>query len=247
MASLSDDALARRIAEIASASKARVEAGAGIFSSHDFRPVPEEGAGDVEWAEYFAILAENLSCSHEQLSMLPAQPAEVAPGVFLGGLDEAEAQSALMALNIDCILNMASCFCGPSSRRGYPKHFETLDIDAQDAEDYDIFSYDVPRALEFLQRCLGDGRRVLVHCYAGMNRSATVCAVWLLQQQRWPLGDIVRHLACKRGLVLQNITFLKGLVLMARESGLLSDAPPLSKVRTPTAHSASALNSQVRQ
>merc|ERR1712070_1313009 len=97
---------------------------------------------------------------------------------FLGGLIEAENHTALTELGIDRVVNMApeAAGCGPSTRRHYPEHFETLDLDAKDADEYDIFECDVPQALKFIERCHADGRKVLVHCYAGMNRSATVCA-----------------------------------------------------------------------
>ena len=71
--------------------------------------------------------------------------------------------------------------------------FDALDIDAEDSEDYDLFMEDVPRALAFLDKHLEDGRHVLVHCYAGMNRSAAVCAALLLLRDRRPLAEAVRH------------------------------------------------------
>merc|ERR1712183_877928 len=94
----------------------------------------------------------------------------------------------------------------------YPAGIETLDIDAEDAEEYDIFAADVPCAMEFLDaRLKGRGQKVLVHCFAGMNRSVTVCAAWILKEQQMSLVDTVTHLAHRRGLVLQNLGFLGGL------------------------------------
>lgn len=209
---LSDEDLAKRVAN------------AFADNSDLFEERPVEGASDSQWAQFLAHAAFFVSHSDEQLSTLPPQPAAIAPGVFLGGLQEAKDLSTLEALGVSCILNMAPCYCGPSSIRAFPEHFEVLDIDAEDADDYDIFSADVPTALAFLERCLNDGRRVLVHCFAGMNRSATVCAAWLLRQQKGSLSDIVMHLACTRGLVLQNTNFLEGLVSMARVEGLLIDS-----------------------
>lgn len=181
---------------------------------------PDEAAPDSDWALYFAHRA-----SEEADAMLddqcPPQPAEVAPGIFLGGLREAQSREALQSRGVDCVLCMAPDSCGTSRVRDFPKCFRTLDIDAIDALHYDIFKEDVPKALEFVEQCRTNGGRVLVHCFAGMNRSATICAAWILKQQRLPLGKVVKHLAKHRGLVLQNPRFLKGLVAMARDEGLL--------------------------
>lgn len=53
---------------------------------------------------------------------------------------------------------------------------------------------------------------------------AELAPAWLLRQQKGSLSDIVMHLACTRGLVLQNTNFLEGLVSMARVEGLLIDS-----------------------
>jgi len=129
---------------------------------------------------------------------------------------EAGDLSALMDRGIDCVLSMVAGECGPMLHRGYPDSFETLAIDALDMGGYDIFKKDVPEALEFLEWCSSRGRRVLVHCYAGMNRSATVCAAWKLRSQGYPLDSAVRHMAMQRGFILGNPTFVCGLVDMAR-------------------------------
>merc|ERR1711988_237883 len=106
--------------------------------------------------------------------------------------------------------------CGESIERGYPKSFLVLDIDAEDTADYDLFRNDMPQALGFVRRCLGEGRRILVHCFKGMNRSPAVCVAWLLEGQHVPLGEAVRRVASSRGVVLQNEAFLQGLAAMAR-------------------------------
>ena len=98
-------------------------------------------------------------------SDLPPQPAEVSPGVFLGGFFEANDHTLLAARGIDCVLNMAAE--DRNFLRPYPAHFNILHLDALDSVDYDIFNSDMPLALEFIRLCLSEGRRVLVHCAAG--------------------------------------------------------------------------------
>jgi len=142
----------------------------------------------------------------------------------LGGRHEAKDVESLRERGIDCILNLAPRECGASSCRGYPQDWTTLDLDAKDALDHNIFEDVVPRAMEFIEQCLMERRCVFVHCFAGMNRSATVCAAWmlrLLKTQGGSVSEVVWHLATHRGLVLQNLTFNEGLVTMARAEARL--------------------------
>lgn len=172
-------------------------------------------ASDHEWAVYLQHLAQYERPCNEAS---PPQPAEVSPGVYLGGLCEAQAVAGLLkvdperssryraaradllvrrgpSLGINNVLCMAPLECEPSWKRFQEDRYRTLDIDAQDAEAYDIFTEDVPRALDFLSACLIDDGRVLVHCFGGRNRSVTVCAAWLMREKRMLLVDVVRHLA----------------------------------------------------
>lgn len=181
---------------------------------------PNSKSGIIVWSRY---LEDMISETYSAVDELPAQPCQISPGVYLGGLTEARDVAMLQALGIDRIVNMASGDCGLSVVRNYPGEFETLDINAKDGGSYDIFSFDVPRALAFIEKARVDDRNVLVHCYAGMNRSATVCAVWMLRQRYGTICDIVRHLVRSRGIVLQNSSFLKGLVDLSRDYDLLKD------------------------
>eukprot|EP00930_Biecheleria_cincta_P058664 TRINITY_DN4446_c0_g1_i1.p1 TRINITY_DN4446_c0_g1~~TRINITY_DN4446_c0_g1_i1.p1 ORF type:complete len:188 (+),score=31.97 TRINITY_DN4446_c0_g1_i1:43-606(+) len=181
---------------------------------------PPASADDKAWADYLEVLACDIAlCSKREL---PPQPVEIAPGVFLGGVREAEDVATLERVGINTVLNMAPNMCGQSRTRSFPPSFQTLDINADDDEEYDIFAEDVPRALDFIESGLAKGASILVHCFAGMNRSATVCAAWRLRAEKQGLSGVVRHLASRRGIVLQNSTFMMGLVRIARRESLLS-------------------------
>lgn len=182
--------------------------------------LPTQDSSDAAWALHLSRVARRVGLEDDSGSC--EQPPEVAPGLYLGSIQEAS-REVLEVRGVDCVLCLAPGGCGPSSGRGYPQSWETCDIDAEDAIDYDLFAQDMPRAIDFIDRCMLQGRRVLVHCHMGMNRSAAVCAVWMLRRQHRPLGDIVRHLATMRGLVFTNTQFLVGAVRVARELGILAD------------------------
>lgn len=178
-------------------------------------------SADAEWSTHLRRVSWWVGASED--ASRPPQPAEVAPGLYLGGVDEAKEISLLQYHEIDCVLCMALEMCRGRERQ-YSHEVEVLNIDAKDSEQYDLFMNDVPQALEFIARCKSQGRRVLVYCSEGANRGSAVCAAWLLSYERVPLGDTIRRLARCRGVVLQNDRFMRGLVSMAREKELLCDA-----------------------
>lgn len=54
----------------------------------------------------------------------------------------------------------------------------------------------------FITETLKDpGNRVLVHCSAGVNRSATIVAAWLMETQQWPAWKALRHIQRRRPFI----------------------------------------------
>ena len=71
-------------------------------------------------------------------------------------------------------------------------------------------------------------RGVLVHCWAGVNRSAAVAAYFLTTECRVPLVAAVAQLMQRRGTALTNRSFRKQLVRYCFRTGLAltgSDIP----------------------
>mmetsp|Transcript_31935 Transcript_31935/g.99352 ORF Transcript_31935/g.99352 Transcript_31935/m.99352 type:complete len:208 (+) Transcript_31935:40-663(+) len=148
------------------------------------------------------------------------QPAQLTDwGLFLGGMEEATDVSRLAELGISATLNVAPSMCG-SLTELYGGTLECKEIDAEDDEEYPILDLHLDAAVRFLKGIREQGRRVLVHCYAGMNRSATLCAAYLVSVERLPLTQAVRVLRERRGAVLQNRAFTRQLVRLARSEGL---------------------------
>lgn len=116
--------------------------------------------------------------------------------------------------------------------------FQYLALDAEDREDYPI-SQLLDEAVSFLQRCRTEGRPTLVHCVAGVNRSACACAAFLTRQG---LGESERAMTARAAIdfvrqrrqgTLQNIGFLQQLAAYAPSSPELQDQP--ASLTEPTA------------
>ncbi|KAK7441037.1 tyrosine protein phosphatase yvh1 [Stygiomarasmius scandens] len=102
---------------------------------------------------------------------------EIVPNLWLGGLLAAQDTATLKAHNIFSIL---SAMRGKISiHETFIKHQILLD----DTEEEDVLVHLMP-AISFIQAELDKGRGVLVHCHAGVSRSATIVAAYLMYSRR---------------------------------------------------------------
>ncbi|CAJ1355284.1 unnamed protein product [Effrenium voratum] len=147
-------------------------------------------------------------------------------GLFIGGLREAQDLSALQRLGISAVLNAAPDVVHVE----YPEHWRVLVIEAEDDVFYPLLDTHMDAVLEFLDTQHADGRKVLVHCFAGMNRSAALCAAYLMIRDRMGLAKVVRHMSEQRGWILSNEGFVHQLVRLAREEDLLEPPEPRQRL-----------------
>lgn len=96
-----------------------------------------------------------------------------------------------------------------SAGLGYDVTF--LGVAARDEDGYPLDTHYAEMSA-FLQRCRADGRKVLVHCIMGINRSAAAVVAFLCLGLGKPLEDAIDLVARRRGPVLSNVTFLGQLV-----------------------------------
>ncbi|KAF7325997.1 hypothetical protein MKEN_00450600 [Mycena kentingensis (nom. inval.)] len=101
---------------------------------------------------------------------------EIIPGLWVGDLPSATDTATLKANKIFSIL---------STMRGRVTIHETFirhQIQLDDTEETDVLIHFIP-AITFIQAELDKGRGVLVHCQAGMSRSVTIVAAYLMYTQ----------------------------------------------------------------
>jgi predicted protein tyrosine phosphatase len=53
-----------------------------------------------------------------------------------------------------------------------------------------------------------DNECVLIHCRAGISRSASICAAYFIRKNRWCLAETLRFITSKRACVAPNFSFL---------------------------------------
>ena len=85
----------------------------------------------------------------------------------------------LRRIGITHVVNMAGGNV-KTSQEYYGDDFKCLIIMAEDVEEYDL-SQHFTEVSEFLETVEKDGSCVLVHCVAGVSRSVTVSAAYLMK------------------------------------------------------------------
>lgn len=126
--------------------------------------------------------------------------------LYIGGYLAASDPALLRAAGITHVLKV---FPG---EEGYARHagVEYADIPIDDAPDADLRGY-LPAALRYIRAALASGGCVLVHCHAGISRSATVVLFCLMVDHGLTLDEALRRLKTARPQVQPNAGFLRHL------------------------------------
>ncbi|XP_037384799.1 dual specificity protein phosphatase 2 [Talpa occidentalis] len=144
------------------------------------------------------------SCSADARAPLYDQggPVEILPYLFLGSCSHSSDLQGLQACGITAVLNVsASC----------PNHFEGLlrykSIPVEDNQMVEISAW-FQEAIGFIDSVKNSGGRVLVHCQAGISRSATICLAYLIQSHRVRLDEAFDFVKQRRGVISPNFSFM---------------------------------------
>jgi len=92
---------------------------------------------------------------------------------------------------------------------------EYLHIHAFDNVHFDLAQY-FERAIEYIK----NEEVVLVHCHAGVSRSATLCSAYLMSENSWDLNRTLEFLQSKRSVVAPNFSFLGQLQSFSQACGI---------------------------
>lgn len=154
------------------------------------------------------------------------QPAEISPsvgGLFVGDLDDVADVRRLCELGIRSVLNL----CPERLVNSYAdipvrlaeEGIRLLNWPAHDCSDFDIVDEVIQQgAIDFIDTALRSGG-VLVNCWGGVNRSASVAVGYLVLRRRLPLVTTVREAMARRGTILTNHSFRRLLVQAALANG----------------------------
>lgn len=82
---------------------------------------------------------------------------------------------------------------------------------AKDKAGYDMIQH-FDSTSAYLKQCRAEGRKVIVHCVMGINRSAATCVAFMVREMKMDLAKAVTMASAARGHILSNRTFVDQLV-----------------------------------
>lgn len=127
--------------------------------------------------------------------------------LFLGSQDSAANREAFSKLGISHVL-----VCGNGLSRFYEDEnfvrYHQLPID--DSLDQNLQIY-LPSGVQFIEDAINDGGNVLVHCHAGISRSASLVIAWLMMRMQCDYHTAYAYVKSRRSKIFPNSHFVSTL------------------------------------
>ncbi|XP_055818113.1 dual specificity protein phosphatase 1-like isoform X2 [Solanum dulcamara] len=123
-------------------------------------------------------------------------------GLYLGSFGAANNKDALKSLNLTHILTIARDINPP-----YPNEFVYKVLAVHDRVDVNISHY-FEECFDFIEEAKRQGGGVLVHCFAGKSRSATIVIAYLMKKHGMSRSEAFQLVKSKRPVVSPNAGFM---------------------------------------
>lgn len=150
------------------------------------------------------------------------EPVQILGHVFLGSAGHAADAPCLRRLGITAVLNVSRGSPDPSAAE-LRLHYKCIPID--DSGSADIASW-FREAIAFIEWTRSLGGRVLVHCRAGISRSATICLAYLMYTRRLRLDDAYEFVRRRRSVISPNLNFMGQLLRFEQQMFDSSSSSP---------------------
>ncbi|XP_066982371.1 uncharacterized protein [Macrobrachium rosenbergii] len=153
-------------------------------------------------------------------------PTRILPFLYLGSQQDANNRQLLSDHNILYELNVSvSC---PKPDFVQDSHFMRIPVNDNFSEKLLPYFND---AFHFIDKVRESGGCVLVHCLAGISRSATVAIAYVMKHLRLPFDEAYMYVKTRRPTISPNINFVGQLAELDRQ--LKRDASPRDPTSAP--------------
>lgn len=148
-------------------------------------------------------------------------PAQILPNLYLSSEGPAKNLTLLKQLQINYILNLTGYKFNSTELRfqfDYPSEFTVLHIKINDDMNVNITDY-FDQALAFIHSSIGNScsNRILIHCEAGISRSATIVIAYLMQYHHQSLKDAYEFVKQRKNNIDPNMNFMQQLIQFEKQ------------------------------
>ncbi|KAK7915852.1 hypothetical protein WMY93_011613 [Mugilogobius chulae] len=166
----------------------------------------------------------------------------ILPFLYLGNERDAQDLDLLLRLNIGFVVNVTTHLPLYHQKAGLRyKRLPATDNSKQNLRQY------FEEVFEFIEEAYQSGQGVLVHCQAGVSRSATVVIAYLMKHTLMTMTDAYKYVRSRRPVVSPNLNFMGQLLEFERDlnSGVTPRIlmPKLSGVETQVMKGETPVNS----
>lgn len=155
-------------------------------------------------------------------------PVEILPWLYLSDERSVRDTSKLVRLGISHVLTVNSMsfrFVSELRENLMCRGITHMYSPGQDYEGYVMIGNHWEECRLFLEHVRESGGIAVVHCSAGINRSAVIVAAAHMVLEQIPVLQAVEHCVEQRGCVLWNRSFQKQLCILAKQENLLGAKP----------------------
>jgi len=138
------------------------------------------------------------------------RPAEFIPGLWLGSQWDTYDEK---------FSHLATVMDDPSMTKFFRPSPETSKVfPARDDDETNIMDL-FPDVQAYLDECAKTDKHTLIHCQAGINRSATLATAYYCYKTGKTLHEAIAHIVSLRPIILRNESFIVQLTIWAVENG----------------------------
>ncbi|KAJ7341049.1 hypothetical protein JRQ81_004727 [Phrynocephalus forsythii] len=133
-----------------------------------------------------------------------AELTPILPFLFLGNEHDAQDLEKMQRLNIGYIINVTTHLPLYHYEKGL---FNYKRLPATDSNKQNLRQY-FEEAFEFIEEAHQCGKGLLIHCQAGVSRSATIVIAYLMKHTRMTMTDAYKFVKGKRPIISPNLNFM---------------------------------------
>uniref|UniRef100_UPI00398F5561 dual specificity protein phosphatase 10-like n=1 Tax=Pristiophorus japonicus TaxID=55135 RepID=UPI00398F5561 len=133
-----------------------------------------------------------------------AEISPILPFLYLGNERDAQDLARLRRLNVGYVINVTTHLPLYHAQAG-AMHYKRLP--ATDNSKQNLRQY-FEEAFEFIEEAHQSGKGVLVHCQAGVSRSATLVIAYLMKHTLMTMTDAYKYVKGKRLIISPNLNFM---------------------------------------
>lgn len=123
---------------------------------------------------------------------------EIIPNLYIGNIDSAQNLKFIKDKKIKVIINCSNSIPNYFQYDTNIEYFRLAVDDSLLEDDINLMTKYLPDYVNIIDRALSQNKPVLVHCYAGRQRSACLIAAYLIYKYKYSIEDVYKYIISKR-------------------------------------------------